>query len=50
MSRNYPRIQIVTFAEMVEQNKRLDIPMSLEVLKKAQAAALAPGEQQPFDL
>ena len=37
MGRNYPRIQIVTIAEMVEQHKRLEIPMSLEVLKKAQA-------------
>jgi DNA modification methylase len=38
MSRSYPRLQIVTIAEIVEQHKRLDIPMSLEVLKKAQAA------------
>ncbi len=40
MDRNYPRIQIVTIAEIVEQHKRLDIPMSLEVLKKAQALTL----------
>ena len=39
-NRSYPRIQIVTIAEIVEQHKRLDIPMGLEVLKKAQAAAL----------
>ncbi len=39
MSRNYPRIQIVTIQEIVEQNKRLEIPMSLEVLKKAQTAS-----------
>lgn len=39
MNRSYPRIQIVTIAELLEQYKRLDIPMSLEVLKKAQAAA-----------
>jgi DNA modification methylase len=38
MGRSYPRVLIVTIAEIVEQNKRLDIPMSLEVLKKAQAA------------
>jgi Restriction endonuclease len=37
MNRSYQRIQVVTVAEMVEQHKRLDIPMSLEVLKKAQA-------------
>lgn len=37
MSRHYPRIQIVTIADMVEQHKRLDIPMSLEVLRKAES-------------
>ena len=36
MGRVYPRIQIVTIKEMVEQHKCLDIPMSLEVLKEAQ--------------
>ena len=35
-----------TIAEIVEQHKRLDIPMSLEVLKKAQATAL-PDATQP---
>ncbi|GHO55517.1 DNA methyltransferase [Ktedonobacter robiniae] len=38
MGRNYPRIQIITIEDLVEHHKRLDIPMSLEVLKKAQAA------------
>ena len=36
MNRNYPRIQIITITEMIEQHKRLDILMSLEVLKAAQ--------------
>jgi site-specific DNA-methyltransferase (adenine-specific) len=45
MNRSYPRIQIVTIEEIVEQHKRLDIPISLEVLKKAQAVALK--ELQP---
>jgi len=36
MGRNYDRIQIVTIEEILEQDKRLDIPMSLEVLKNAQ--------------
>lgn len=36
MGRNYPHIQIVTIEDIVEQHKRLDIPMGLEVLKKAQ--------------
>jgi site-specific DNA-methyltransferase (adenine-specific) len=35
MGRSYDRIQIVTAEEIVEQHKRLDIPMSLEVLKDA---------------
>jgi site-specific DNA-methyltransferase (adenine-specific) len=39
MGRSYPRIQIVTIAEIVEQQRRLDIPMSLEVLKKARATS-----------
>jgi hypothetical protein len=41
MRRTYPRIQIVTIEEMVNQHQRLDIPMSLEVLRKAQATAVA---------
>ncbi len=38
MQKSYPHIQIVTIAEMVEEHKRLDIPMSVEVLKRAAAA------------
>lgn len=37
MGKSYPRIQIVTIEEIIEQNRRLDIPMSIEVLKKAKA-------------
>jgi DNA modification methylase len=36
MGRSYDRIQIVTVQEIVEKGQRLDIPMSLEVLKAAQ--------------
>ncbi|MGI8653707.1 MAG: hypothetical protein ACR2LC_00655 [Pyrinomonadaceae bacterium] len=36
MGRSYDRIQIVTIEEILEQDKRLDVPMSLEVLKNAQ--------------
>ncbi len=39
MGRSYPHIQTVTIAEIVEQNKRMDIPMSLEVLKSAKAVS-----------
>jgi len=44
MGRSYDRISIVTVKEIVEDGKRLEIPMSLEVLKAAQAA-LGPEEQ-----
>jgi DNA modification methylase len=48
MNRSYPRIQIITIAEIVEQHKRLDIPMSLEVLKKAQAVSVNNLQPQLF--
>ncbi|HVB21869.1 MAG TPA: DNA methyltransferase [Ktedonobacteraceae bacterium] len=48
MNRSYPRIQIVTIAEIVEQHKRLDIPMSLEVLKKAQSVTVKNLQDELF--
>jgi DNA modification methylase len=39
MGRSYDKIQIVTVEEIIEQDKRLNIPTSLEVLKAAQSAA-----------
>jgi site-specific DNA-methyltransferase (adenine-specific) len=36
MGRNYDRISIVTVKDIVEDGKRLEIPMSLEVLRTAQ--------------
>jgi hypothetical protein len=36
MGRSYDRITIVTAQEIVEDHTRLQIPMSLEVLKAAQ--------------
>jgi DNA modification methylase len=39
MGRSYDRISIVTVNEIVEESKRLEIPMSLEVLAAAQRAA-----------
>ena len=36
MNKNYPRIQIVTIADIIEKGSHLEMPMSLEVLKKAQ--------------
>ena len=38
MGRDYPRIKIVTVREMVEDGARLELPMPLEVLKKAARA------------
>jgi DNA modification methylase len=39
MGRNYDAVQIVTVREIVEQGKKLDIPMSLDVLRAAQRRA-----------
>ena len=39
MGRSYDQISIVTVREIVEDGKRLDIPMSLEVLAAAKRAA-----------
>ena len=39
MGRSYDRISIVTVREMLEAGRRLEIPMSLEVLAEAQRAA-----------
>jgi len=36
MGRDYDRISIVTIQDIVEKQVRLEIPMSLEVLKAAQ--------------
>jgi site-specific DNA-methyltransferase (adenine-specific) len=38
MGRSYDRMQIVTVKEIIEQDKRLDVPTSLEVLKAARRA------------
>lgn len=43
MGRNYDRISIITVREIIEDNKRLEIPMSLEVLA---AAKLAESSEQ----
>jgi len=37
MGKAYNRIQIVTIREIIEEKKRLDMPLSLEVLKSAKA-------------
>ena len=39
MGPTYDTNSIVTIREIIEGNKRLEIPMSLEVLKAAQQAA-----------
>jgi DNA modification methylase len=40
MSKSYDKIQIVTVREIIEEDKRLDIPMSLEVYKAERRAAM----------
>jgi DNA modification methylase len=42
MGRTYDRISIVTVREIVEERRRLEIPMSIEVLKAAKAATESP--------
>ena len=46
MGRSYDKISIITIKEIVEDGKRLEIPMSLEVLKAAQRAV----EDKQMDL
>ncbi|MDX2078025.1 MAG: DNA methyltransferase [bacterium] len=48
MGRSYPRIQIVTIAEIIDENKRMDIPLSFEVLKKAQSVPTSKQESLLF--
>ena len=43
LNRDYAKIQIVTIQEMLEQNKRIDLPLGVDVLKSAAAATI---EQQ----
>lgn len=45
MAQNYDKIQIVTINEIIEQGKRLQLPMSLEVLKAAQLKEQSPQLQ-----
>ena len=49
MGRSYPRIQIVTIKEIVEQDQRMDIPMSIEVLKRAKVAGTGETQMALFD-
>jgi site-specific DNA-methyltransferase (adenine-specific) len=48
MGRSYERMNIVTVREIVEQQRRLDIPMSLEVLRTAQKAMVEQQGELPL--
>ena len=48
LDRDYPRIQIITVREMIEDGKRIDLPLSLDVLKTA--ATVKTEEQHPLAL
>lgn len=48
MGRNYDKIGIVTVREIVEDGKRLEIPMSLEVLAAAKRASDSDQSDLPF--
>lgn len=45
LNKSFPRIKIVTIREMIEDNARIDLPMSVQVLK---TAAQAEGETMPL--
>lgn len=47
MGRNYDRIQIVTVRELIEQGKRLELPLSFDVIKPA--TKQSDGKQMPID-
>jgi site-specific DNA-methyltransferase (adenine-specific) len=49
MGRTYPCIQIVTIREILEGNKRLDIPLSLEVLRSAEKQVNSEQLALPLD-
>jgi site-specific DNA-methyltransferase (adenine-specific) len=49
MGRSYPCIQIVTVREILEENKRLDIPLSFEVLKSAERQSTSKQLSIPLD-
>ncbi len=47
MGRSYDRLSIVTIREIIDEGKRLEIPMSIEVLRDAQRAL---GSEEQLDL
>ncbi len=49
MGKTYPRVLIVTIADMLQAGSRLDIPMSLEVLKSARTVTETAAHPQLFD-
>ena len=44
MNTQYPRVKIVTIQEIIEDGKRLDVPMGLDVVKAAKAAEIDAGQ------
>lgn len=50
MGRHYPHIQIVTITDVIEHQKRLEIPMSLEVIKKSQLAIAVDAQSALFPI
>ncbi len=48
MGRTYDKINIVTIQEIIEDERRLDVPMSLEVLRTAQKAIVEQQGELPL--
>jgi site-specific DNA-methyltransferase (adenine-specific) len=50
MSSSCDKIQIVTIREIIEENKRLDIRLSYEVLKSAEKQKEVQSNQMTLDI
>ena len=50
MQRNYPRVSIVTIRELIEEDKRLDMPLSFDVVKPALPKKSNENEQSQLDM
>ena len=50
LNRMVPRIQIVTIQQMIESDARIDLPMTLEVLKTAESVNTCDQQDLPFQV
>lgn len=50
MQREYPRVSIVTIRELIENDKRLDMPLSFDVVKPAPPKKSNENEQSQLNM